>query len=57
LLSIVILYDHHIYDNIFISVEDNKCFEENIEVDLPNPDVNNIMLEKIDISPEKHEQQ
>jgi len=37
-------------------VEDNKHFEENIEVDKPNPDVN-IMLEQTDISPEKYEHQ
>ncbi|CAI6353326.1 unnamed protein product [Macrosiphum euphorbiae] len=36
--------------------KDNKHYEENIEVDLPNPDVN-IMSEQIDISPEKHEYQ
>jgi len=45
------------YNNIFISVEDNKHVEENIEVDSPIPGVNNNMLEQTDISPEKHEHQ
>lgn len=50
-------YECHMYNNIFISVEDNKHIEENIEVDLPITAVNNVMLEQIDISPEKHEHQ
>ncbi|XP_026818802.1 RING finger protein PFF0165c-like isoform X1 [Rhopalosiphum maidis] len=44
-----------IVENCLKKIEDNKHFEEDIEIDLPKPDVN--MLEKIDISPEKYEQQ
>jgi len=36
-------------------VEDNKHFEENVEIDLPKPDMN--MLEQIDDSHEKDEPQ
>ncbi|XP_015379772.1 PREDICTED: putative leucine-rich repeat-containing protein DDB_G0290503 isoform X2 [Diuraphis noxia] len=44
-------------DETCLKKKDNKHFEENIEVDSPIPDVNNVMLEQIDISPEKHEHQ
>ncbi|XP_022177803.1 putative leucine-rich repeat-containing protein DDB_G0290503 isoform X2 [Myzus persicae] len=37
--------------------DNNKHFEESIEGDLPNSDVNNIMSEQIDVSPERHEHQ
>uniref|UniRef100_A0A2S2NP52 Centrosomal protein n=1 Tax=Schizaphis graminum TaxID=13262 RepID=A0A2S2NP52_SCHGA len=44
-----------IIENCLKKINDNKHFEEDIEMDLPKSDVN--MLEKINISPEKYEQQ